>query len=205
LVFARTSQAQLGATAAQRTPRLINPLTEGTLRRARKVLATPVLDSRGWRISLGKGNALLLANTDSERTENVSTGSFANRSGEKDKRTRRVLLVNDHALFREVLALVLERHADLDNIQTGSVGEARQVLSSTTSNDFALAVVDLDLPDEGGFELIGQLRRVGIPVLALTTNRDPERSARVSGSGEVLSTAVSCDEMLDATRRLVGG
>ena len=44
-------------------------------------------------------------------------------------RTKRVLLVDDHDLFRQVLAVVLERHADLDeNLQADSVADAYAIV-----------------------------------------------------------------------------
>ena len=142
-----------------------------------------------------------------EQSENVPTGGVARRHGEGYGRDRRVLLVDDHALFRGVLAVTCEEHTSLgENVQAGSLAEARRELSSCNSNNFALAIVDLDLPDEDGVELIGELRQAGIPVLALSASSDFERLARESGlePGEVLSTAASCDELLGAVRMLVG-
>jgi DNA-binding NarL/FixJ family response regulator len=146
------------------------------------------------------------ARTDSEgRTENIPTGGLGRQPSEQEATAKRVLLVDDHNLFREVLTILCEQHTSLATVQAGSLAEARRVLSGHNSNDFALAVVDLDLQDEGGMELIGKLYRAGIPVLALTTSRDSERLARESGPewGEVLTTADSCDELLDAVRRIV--
>jgi CheY-like chemotaxis protein len=145
----------------------------------------------------------LLANTDSEQSVNAWPGGFAQRFGKEEAKTRCILLVEDHNVFREVLALLLERNAHLGNIQTGSVREARQVLSNSADYEFALAIVDLDLPDEDNFELVGELHRAGIPVLALTKDLDPDRFASVSGSGEVMTTAASCDDILLTARRLV--
>lgn len=149
----------------------------------------------------------MLARRKSEQTQNVLAGGVARRHGEEGHpRDRRVLLVDDHALFRQILAVICEQHTSLDeNVQAGSLVEARRVLSSRDGNEFALAVVDLDLPDEGGVELIRELRRTGIPVLALSASRDYERLAGLSGlgQGEVLSTTSSYDEVLGAIRRLM--
>lgn len=146
------------------------------------------------------------ARTNSERTEDGPTGGLGRQLSEEEARAKRVLLVDDHNLFREVLAILCEQHTGLGNVQAGSLAEARQVLSDHNSNDFALAVVDLDLAGAGGMELIGELRRAGIRVLALTTNRDSERLARGSGPdwGKVLTTAASDKEILDAVRRIMG-
>jgi DNA-binding NarL/FixJ family response regulator len=148
------------------------------------------------------------AKTDSEGTENFPTGSLGRQPSEQEGTAKRVLLVDDHNLFRDVLAILCEQHTGLgNNVQAGSLAEARRVLGEHDSNDFALAVVDLDLADAGGMELVGELRRAGIPVLALTTSRDSaKRLARGSGPewGEVLTTAASSDEILDAVRRIMG-
>jgi DNA-binding NarL/FixJ family response regulator len=146
------------------------------------------------------------ARTNSERTENIPTGGLGRQLSEQEATAKRVLLVDDHNLFRDVLTILCEQHTGLgNNVQVGSLAEARRVVGDHNSNDFALAVVDLDLADAGGMELIGELRRAGIPVLALTTSRDSERLARESGPewGEVLTTAASCDELLDAVRRIM--
>jgi len=149
----------------------------------------------------------LWANTNSERTEDVPTGGLGRQFSEEEPRAKRVLLVDDNNLFREALANLCTQHTGLDdNVQVGSLAEARPVLNSYNSNDFAMTVVDLDLPDDGGMELIGELHRAGIPVLALTTSRDSERLAQASGLGaeEVLTTAASYEEILDAMTRLAG-
>jgi ActR/RegA family two-component response regulator len=98
----------------------------------------------------------LLASMNAEQSENVPTGGVPRRHGEGRARDRRVLLVDDHALFRGVLAVICEEHTSLgENVQAGSLAEARRELSSCNSNNFALAIVDLVRQVEDGVELIG--------------------------------------------------
>jgi DNA-binding NarL/FixJ family response regulator len=145
---------------------------------------------------------------DSERPGNDQVSGFARRFDEEAARARQVLLVDDHNLFRELLAVILDRLTDLhvDNVQARSTAEARRILSARNSNDFALAIVDLDLPDHGSLELIRKLRQSGIQVLALTAHRDSEQLAWASKTGpdEVLTTSASCKQILDMVRELVG-
>ena len=62
----------------------------------------------------------------------------------------RVLLVDDHAPFREMLAFVFEREPEFEVVgQAGSLAEARLMLEGVD-----LAVVDLDLPDGTGMDLM---------------------------------------------------
>jgi CheY-like chemotaxis protein len=151
---------------------------------------------------LVKGNTLF-ASIGSEQRVNVRAGGFARRSSREGAKTRCVLVVDDHSLFRQVLGIVLKGRAGLDTVQSGSVGEALRVLGNRADNDLALAIVDLDIPDVDKTALIEELRRSRVPVLALTGSHDPVRSAWVSGSGEVLTTAASCDEILAMVRGLL--
>jgi DNA-binding NarL/FixJ family response regulator len=120
---------------------------------------------------------------------------------------KRLLLVDDHDLFRQVLAVVLEQHTDLEeHVQAASLDEARRVLGAL-NGEVDLAIVDLDLPQEEGTELIEDLHALDIPVLAFTADRSLEGRARALrvGADEVLSTATSGEKILDTAKRLIGG
>ena len=93
---------------------------------------------------------------------------------------KRVLIVDDHDLFRQVLAVVLKQYTDLrDSVQVESLAEARRVWGGL-DGDIDLAIVDLDIPDGDGTELIKELRAAqpDLPVLAFTVGRSVEVRAR---------------------------
>jgi DNA-binding NarL/FixJ family response regulator len=115
------------------------------------------------------------------------------------------LVVDDHDLFRQVLALILEQHTDLkENLQAGSIAEAHRVLDDL-DHHVDLAIVDLDLPDGDATKLIEELCELGVPVLVLTSHSSLERreSALQAGAGEVLTTATSGQEIVDTAKRLI--
>jgi DNA-binding NarL/FixJ family response regulator len=121
---------------------------------------------------------------------------------------KRALLVEDHHLFREVLAVVLEQETDLKaTVQVESLAEARRVLVDL-SGEIDLLIVDLDLTAGDAIGLIENIREAGtdLPVLALTTSRSLERRALVlrAGASEVLSTASASDKIVSTVNRLVG-
>ena len=121
---------------------------------------------------------------------------------------KRALLVEDHHLFREVLAVVLEQETDLEGtVQVESLAEARRVLVDL-SGEIDLLIVDLDLTAGDAIGLIENIREAGtdLPVLALTTSRSLERRALVlrAGASEVLSTASASDKIVSTVNRLVG-
>ena len=117
----------------------------------------------------------------------------------------RVLLVDDHSSFRQPLAFMMDREADFEVVaQAGSVAEARQVLS-----DVDVAVVDLDLPDGSGVELVRELRGVNRQgmVMILTASTDQLVYARAveAGASAVLHKSSRISEIIDAVRRLGEG
>ena len=120
---------------------------------------------------------------------------------------KRVLIVDDHGFFREVLATVLRLDTHLkQNIQAESPAEARQLLRSLDGN-IDLAIVDADLPNGEGAQMIRELSEVDVPVLALTLGQSLQGRARAvrAGAAEVFSTAASGEKIVRAAERLVGG
>jgi two-component system nitrate/nitrite response regulator NarL len=71
----------------------------------------------------------------------------------------RLLLVDDHALFRESVARLLESEPGLEVVaHCGSATEALQILKS--SNEIDIVLLDLDLGAERGAEFLDGLRNV---------------------------------------------
>ena len=122
---------------------------------------------------------------------------------------KRVLIVDDHDLFRQVLAVVLGQYTDLrESVQVESLAEAHLVWGGPNGK-IDLAIVDLDMPDGDGTELIKELRaaRPDLPVLAFTVGRSAELRARAlqAGANQVLSTATPGEKIIRAVELLVGG
>ncbi len=119
----------------------------------------------------------------------------------------RILLVEDHASFRQTLAFVFDREPEFEVVaQAGSIAEARQVIDGL---EVDLGVIDLSLPDGEGIELIKDLREANpnFAALVLTASLDRAEHARAveSGAAGILHKSAGVDEILDATRRLGEG
>jgi DNA-binding NarL/FixJ family response regulator len=121
------------------------------------------------------------------------------------KRVTRLLFVEDHAVFRETFSLLLERQMGLDCVRCSSLDEAHTALRGL-NGEIELAIVDLDLPDEKGFQLIEELRerQPDVPVLGLTADRSQNRHAKAleTGADEVCALGSSVEELIEAVRRL---
>ena len=117
----------------------------------------------------------------------------------------RVLLVDDHSSFRQPLAFMLDREPDITVVgQAGTLAEAESLKA-----DADIAVVDLDLPDGSGVDLIRDLRIVNphaaVLVLTASTNRDELAHAVEAGAAGVLHKSARITEIVDGLRRLAGG
>jgi DNA-binding NarL/FixJ family response regulator len=115
----------------------------------------------------------------------------------------RLLVVEHNRLFREGLALLLEWRTGLSSIQAGSLAEAKGVLEANQKKP-ACIIVDLDLPDGEGTEVLKELD--GLPVLALIRSKNVERRADALGLGadEVLRTTGPAEKIAAAVERLIG-
>jgi DNA-binding NarL/FixJ family response regulator len=118
-----------------------------------------------------------------------------------------LLLVEDHASFRQTLARVFDQEPEFEVVaQAGSLSEARRVMEGRKAD---LGVIDLSLPDGEGVELIEDLREANplFAALVLTASLDREDHARAveAGAAGVLHKSADVDEILDATRRLAAG
>lgn len=114
----------------------------------------------------------------------------------------RILLIDDHTAFRQALAFVLEREQDVASIkQAGSVAEAGPLL-----NDVDVAVVDIDLPDGNGIQIINALRarqpHAKVLVLTGSANRRDMAQAVEAGAAGMMHKSASIAEIVDAVRRL---
>jgi DNA-binding NarL/FixJ family response regulator len=119
----------------------------------------------------------------------------------------RIVLVEDHTVFRQAMAMALDREPDLRVVGgAGTLAEARELLRSVSAD---VAVVDIDLPDGSGIDLIREVIKPGslAEVLVLTasaTRIDIARAVEVGASG-VLHKTTPLPQIVDAVRRLCAG
>jgi DNA-binding NarL/FixJ family response regulator len=132
-------------------------------------------------------------------------GAAAIEDNVKHDRTR-ILLVEDHASFRQALAFMLERESEFEVVgQVGSVAEAR-ALDRQSLEDVEVAIVDLALPDGDGLDLLEDFSSRTV-TLVLSASLETARFARAveSGASGVLHKSTPIKEIVDAVRRLKAG
>jgi DNA-binding NarL/FixJ family response regulator len=123
---------------------------------------------------------------------------------EAQARRTRVMIVEVHADFRDLMKVLLDRQPDIELLaQAGSLVEAR-VMAARFELD--VAILDLGLPDGSGADLISDLRRASrdVRVMVLSASLDPEgiEKARRAGADEILDKLTPLNEVLATLRRL---
>jgi len=119
----------------------------------------------------------------------------------------RVLIVDDHAIVRAGLRLLISGQDDMTVV--GEAGSTRDGIEAAERLSPDVALIDLSLPGEGGIEAIRQLRRTRprVRTVALTMHDDPVYLRSVlsaGGSGYVVKRAAD-SELLAAIRAVREG
>lgn len=119
----------------------------------------------------------------------------------------KVMLVDDHTLFRKGLAELLDGR---DNIRvaaaSGNPGEAAQLISAAQPD---VLILDLNMPPHGGLALLRELQEGGWekPTLILTVSdaEDDLANAMRAGARGYLLKDMEPDDVVDAIQRAVRG
>ena len=119
----------------------------------------------------------------------------------------RVLIVDDHAVVRAGLKLLVDAEDDLEVV--GEAGSARESIFEARTVKPDLVLMDVVMPDQSGLEAVPQLlhEHPETKVLVLSMQDDPRyvREAFAAGaSGYVLKEAADV-EVVQAVREVAGG
>jgi DNA-binding NarL/FixJ family response regulator len=120
---------------------------------------------------------------------------------------RRVLIVDDHRIFAEVIAQQLSAVAPLGDLNLATrLAEARALARATLPD---LVIVDYDLAGECGIDLIPDLVRLGVvaDVIVVSASRDPEQvlDAFERGAHAWVDKTGRVDDLLDAVAAVRAG
>ena len=119
----------------------------------------------------------------------------------------RILLVDDHTLFRSGLKALLSRQADFEIVGEASDGLEGVKLAEQLKPD--LVLLDLDMPVMNGTEALAQMLAANreLPVVMLTVSEDAEdlKEAFVLGARGYLVKNIDAEYLVNGVRQVVTG
>ncbi len=119
----------------------------------------------------------------------------------------RILLADDHTMFREGVKQVLS--GTLDYIVVGEASDAREVLEKVQRLAIDVVVLDISMPGRDGIEVLKQLKEIKPQVHVLVLSMYPEdqyasRAIKAGAAGYLTKNKASA-ELIEAIRRIASG
>lgn len=117
----------------------------------------------------------------------------------------RVLVVDDHPIVRQGLALMIDQEPDLE--VCGEAEEARSALEAIAATQPDVVLLDLSLPGPDGIEVLKAIRSTdpALPVLVLSMHDESvyaERALRAGANGYIMKQEAT-ENVLVALRRIL--
>ena len=132
------------------------------------------------------------------------------RRGGPDRRNveqTKLLLVDDHALFRMGVRGLLEREPDF--VIVGEADDSRSAIELALETSPNVVLMDLSLPAPGGIETTSRIKRelpsCAIIVLAADEDEDALFEAIKAGAAAFILKDVGPDDLVTIIRRVVAG
>ena len=121
---------------------------------------------------------------------------------------KRILIVDDHPISRAGIASIIKEEADLT--VCGEAGSASEALTQIESTPPHLALIDINLPDRNGIELIKDLQALHpeIKLIAISMHDESlyaERVLRAGGQGYISKQAGGAEMTLAIQKVIKGG
>lgn len=119
----------------------------------------------------------------------------------------RLLIVDDSKLMRDMVTACLR---PLGAVTFETAGTGLEAIERLALAVFDLVVLDLNMPDVGGVEVVEFVRAQdhlrSLPILIVTTRGDDASKARVveAGASGFLTKPFTPQQILDEARRLLG-
>jgi DNA-binding NarL/FixJ family response regulator len=119
----------------------------------------------------------------------------------------RVLITDDHAIVRDGLRQIVGETDDI--VVAAEAADGAETLEIVRHTPVDVIVLDLNLPDRHGIDVLGQLRRSHphIPVLILSVNREAAYAVRLlkAGASGYIGKDSARDQLVDGIRRVAHG
>ena len=121
----------------------------------------------------------------------------------------KILIADDHALFRESLSLMLVRLDDREPTIIQADNSAHAIQLAGQHADLDMILMDIDMPGTSGMSAIKTLRQVapGVPIIMISADEGYHQISRAIdlGARGFIPKTTSADVMLSALRLVLNG
>lgn len=121
--------------------------------------------------------------------------------------TTRIIIADDHTIFREGLKQVIARTATMT--VAGEAADGAELLDTIRREEFDLVILDISLPGRSGLDILADIRgiRPKLPVLILSMHPEEQYALRAmkSGASGYLTKGSSSHQLIDALQKIALG
>ncbi len=119
----------------------------------------------------------------------------------------KLLIADDHAIFREGLKHILEEHPDI--IVADEAGNGQEVLDYVWKNEYDMILLDIGMPGMPALEVLKQVKneKPRLPVLVLSMYPEDQYAVRFirAGASGYLTKESAPEELITAIRKITAG
>lgn len=119
----------------------------------------------------------------------------------------KILIVDDHPLFRVGVKSIIEQAPSMKVTDEASTGE--EALNKISENSFDIVLLDISMPDKDGLDILQQIKeeKADLPVLMLSmyTEEEYALSALQKGASGYLTKESAPMELVKALRSVASG
>lgn len=119
----------------------------------------------------------------------------------------KILIADDHTIFREGLKHILAEYPDV--IVADEASNGQEVLDKIWNNNYDMVLLDISMPGITGLDVLKQLKndKPKLPVLVLSMHPEEQYAVRLirAGASGYLTKESAPDELITAIRKISQG
>jgi DNA-binding NarL/FixJ family response regulator len=119
----------------------------------------------------------------------------------------KILVIDDHEVVRRGVKQILEE--TFAHVEVGEANTSRKGIAAVQQQPWDLAIVDINLPDQSGLELLGELHRTRprLPLMVLSLHPEEQYAVRVFRAGAMayLTKQTAPEELARAVKQVLSG
>ena len=120
---------------------------------------------------------------------------------------KKILIADDHAIFREGLKQVIASTVDLS--VTDEATNSQEALNKVHDNDYDIVILDISMPGRSGLDCLVEIKKMkpNLPVLVLSMHPEEQYALRAykSGASGYLTKGGPTEELLEALHKIALG